>query len=166
MTHRGTETRRSPVKVKTIIPMKMGIRVHILLSVIFSLFVSLPLWSIYAFGDNVPPNTSPVIQAPTTGNEKENQEKSYWCKRVAYYKKRIDQAEYEVNKKEEVLSDLRDSASKETGNDKKYLHTKIKKTEKNLAGAHKVLKERKQDLSRIEDEAQKKNIPPEWLKCE
>jgi hypothetical protein len=97
---------------------------------------------------------------------KEPQEKEYWCKRSAFHKKRIEQAQSEIDREEALLSDLKDAASEETGKNRKYIDKKIQKTLNNLANAHKLLKDREKDLARIEDEAHKKNIPPGWLQCE
>jgi len=96
---------------------------------------------------------------------KEQQDKEYWCKRSAYYKKRIEKAQYEADKEDELLSELRDSGSLETGADKKYIDKKIAKTEDRLASAQKFLKDRQGDLVRLEEEARSKNIPAEWLQC-
>ena len=96
---------------------------------------------------------------------KERQEKEYWCKRSAYHRKRIEDAQYEVDKEAELLSDLRDEVSMETGKDKKFIEKKINKTQDKLIGAQKLLKDREGDLSRLEDEARRKNIPSGWLQC-
>src|SRR5208282_3797429 len=66
---------------------------------------------------------------------KERQEKEYWCKRSAYHRKRIEDAQYEVDKETELLSDLRDEVSMETGKDKKFTEKKINKTQDKLISA-------------------------------
>jgi hypothetical protein len=99
-------------------------------------------------------------------NLKEQQEKEYWCKRSAYYKKRIEKAQYEVDKEDELLSELKDTDATKTVEDKKYIDDKIKKTQNKLAGAQKFLKDREKDLARLEDEARRKKIPSEWLQCQ
>jgi len=98
-------------------------------------------------------------------NIKERQEKDYWCKRSAYYKKRIEKAQYEVDKEDELLSELKDTGAPVKGEDKMYVDNKIKITQDRLSGAQKLLKDRKRELARIEDEAHRKNIPSEWLQC-
>lgn len=97
---------------------------------------------------------------------KERQEKKYWCERFAYHKKRIEDAQYEVDKETELLSDLRDEASMETGKDKKFTEKKINKTQDKLTNAQKLLKDREGDLARLKDEAHRKNIPSGWLQCQ
>ena len=96
---------------------------------------------------------------------KELREKEYWCKRSAYHRKRIENAQYEVDKEAELLSDLRDEVSMETGRDKKFNEKKISKTQDKLTSAQKQLKDRQSDLARLEDEAHRKNIPSGWLQC-
>lgn len=96
---------------------------------------------------------------------KERQEKEYWCKRSAYHRKRIEDAQYEVDKETELLSDLRDEVSMETGKDKKFIEKKINKTQDKLTSAQKLLKDREGDLARLKDEARRKNIPSGWLQC-
>ena len=143
--------------------------------IIFSFSVSLCLGLFYpahATGGTVSSNAAQAsVSKPESGNEepaktKEEAEKEYWCKRSAYYKKRIGQAQYEIDKQEVLLSDLKDAASKEAGKDKKYIDRKIKKTQDNLINANKLLKDREKDLARIEDEARRKKIPPAWLQCD
>jgi exonuclease VII large subunit len=95
----------------------------------------------------------------------ERQEKEYWCKRVAYHRKRIENAQYEVDKEAELLSELRDEFSMETGRDKNFIEKKINKTRDKLASAQKLLKDRESDLTRLEDEARRKKIPSGWLQC-
>ncbi len=97
---------------------------------------------------------------------KELQEKEYWCKRSAYHRKRIENAQYEVDKETELLSELRDEVSTETGRDKKFIEKKINKTKDKLTSAQKLLKDRESDLARLEDEAHRKNIPSGWLQCQ
>jgi len=53
----------------------------------------------------------------------------------------------------------------ETGRDKEFIEKKINKTQDKLTSAQKMLRERKSDLERIEDEAHRKNIPSGWLQC-
>lgn len=110
---------------------------------------------------------SAKISAPAgdTASAKEREEKDYWCKRTAYYKKRIEKAQYEVDKEDELLSELRDTDPLETGADKKYIDKKIAKTQEKLVGAQKLLRDRQGDLARLEEEAHSKNIPPDWLQC-
>ena len=96
---------------------------------------------------------------------KERQEKEYWCKRVAYHRKRIENAQYEVDKEAELLSELRDEFATETGRDKKFIEKKINKTKDKLTNAQKLLKDRESDLTRLEDEARRKKIPSGWLQC-
>lgn|GEM_PF-2039491 len=100
-----------------------------------------------------------------TEKNKELQEKEYWCKRAVYHKKRIENAQYEVDKEAELLSELRDEVSMETGRDKKFIEKKITKTRDKLTSAQKLLKDRESDLARLEDEAHRKNIPSGWLQC-
>lgn len=100
-----------------------------------------------------------------TASIKEQGEKDYWCKRTAYYKKRIEKAQYEVDKEDELLSELRDTDPLETGPDKKYVDKKIAKTQEKLMDAQKLLKDRQRDLVRMEEEARSKKIPAEWLQC-
>jgi len=96
---------------------------------------------------------------------KERQEKEYWCERSAYHRKRIEDAQYEVDKETELLSDLRDEVSTETGKDKKFIEKKINKTQDKLTSAQKLLKDRENDLARLQNEAHRKNIPSGWLQC-
>lgn len=145
---------------------------------LFLMFVSvLSISPIYARGDTgtehpATPDAaqSEKISRPQDAKEdttslKEQQEKEYWCKRSAYYRKRIGQAQYEVDKEDELLSELMDDEPLGTGADKKYIDKKIAKTQDKLAGAQKLLKERQRDLARLEEEARSKNIPAEWLQC-
>ncbi len=96
---------------------------------------------------------------------KERQEKEYWCKRSAYHRKRTEDAQYEVDKEAELLSDLRDEVSMETGKDRKFIERQINKTQDKLTTAQKLLKDREGDLARLRDEAQRKKIPSGWLQC-
>ena len=112
-----------------------------------------------------------ISAKPENGKEdtdkiKERQEKKYWCERSAYHRKRIENAQYEVDKETELLSDLRDEVSAQTGKDKKFTEKKINKTQEKLTNAQKVLKDRESDLARLDDEARKKNIPSGWLQCQ
>ncbi|MBF0558568.1 MAG: hypothetical protein HQL08_07280 [Nitrospirae bacterium] len=153
--------------------MKMAFR-----PLLFLMLVSvLSLSSISAGGDvgtehaaNPDPAQSGKISRPKDAKEdtasiKEQQDKEYWCKRAAYYKKRIEKAQYEVDKEDELLSELTDAGSLETGADKKYIDKKIAKTQDKLVSAQKLLKDRQRDLARLEDEARTKKIPAEWLQC-
>ncbi len=133
----------------------------------FLFFISvLSFFPGHAHGETASPEAARGAKASKPENKNEDPDKTYWCNRSAYYKKRIENARYEVNKEEALLSDLRDAAAEETGKDKKYIARKIRQTEDNLTKANKILKERESDLARIEDEARKKKIPPEWLRCE
>jgi hypothetical protein len=105
------------------------------------------------------------LKPEDTEKIKEQQEREYWCKRAAYHRKRIDDAQYEVDKESELLSELRDEVSMETGRDKKFNEKKINKTREKLASAQKLLKDRESDLTRLEDEALRKHIPSGWLQC-
>ena len=107
----------------------------------------------------------PLYGKEDTGKVKELQEKEYWCKRAVYHRKRIENAQYEVDKEAELLSELRDEFSVETGRDKKFIEKKINKTQEKLTSAQKLLKDRESDLTRLEDEAHRKNIPSGWLQC-
>ncbi len=100
------------------------------------------------------------------GTIKERQEKKYWCERFAYHKKRIEDAQYEVDKETELLSDLRDEVSMETGKDKKFIEKQINKTQDKLTSAQKLLRDRENDLARLQDEAHRKKIPSGWLQCQ
>ncbi len=112
-----------------------------------------------------------ISAKPENGKEdpekiKERQEKKYWCERSAYHRKRIENAQYEVDKEAELLSDLRDEVSAQAGKDKKFTEKKISKTQDKLTNAQKLLKDRESDLARLDDEARKKNIPAGWLQCQ
>jgi hypothetical protein len=150
------------------------------LRLLFSLILvsALSLFPDYTRGDGganqaAAPDTAQgtKVSNPEDGKEdpgkiKERQEKEYWCKRSAYYKKRIEKAQYEVDKEEELLSELDEASSVEAGKDKKYIDKKINKTRDKLSSAKKLLKDREGDLGRLEDEARKRHIPSEWLQCQ
>jgi len=110
-------------------------------------------------------SVAPLYGKEDTEKIKELQEKAYWCKRVVYHRKRIENAQYEVDKEAELLSELRDEVSMETGRDKKFIEKKINKTQDKLISAQKLLKDREGDLARLEDEAHRKKIPSGWLQC-
>ncbi|HKN19444.1 MAG TPA: hypothetical protein VJW95_06580 [Dissulfurispiraceae bacterium] len=108
---------------------------------------------------------APVEGKEDTAKIRELQEKEYWCKRSGYHRKRIEDAQSKVDKEAELLSELRDEVSMETGKDKEFVEKKINKTQDKLTSAQKMLRDRKSDLEHIEDEAQRKNIPSGWLQC-
>ncbi len=122
-------------------------------------------------GQNVGHDDSAIVatqgnaQLTGTPDAAQGAVKKYWCERSVYHKKRIENAQYEVDKETELLSELSDEVSMETGRDKKFIENKITKTQDKLTSAQKQLKDRQSDFARIEDEARRKNIPSGWLQC-
>ena len=101
-----------------------------------------------------------------TRKAEDRKEQEYWCKRAAYYKKKIEKAQDEVKKQDARLVELKEDASRELGKKRKALEKEIKKTRTKLKNAQKQLKDREKDIDRIENEAHKKGIPPGWLRCQ
>jgi len=93
--------------------------------------------------------------------KKEKEDKEYWCKRANAHRNKIEKAQSEIAETEEKLAKLKDAASREAGK-----KSDIKKAEKRLKEVERQRKENEKGMSRLEDEAHRKGIPPGWLRCQ
>lgn len=89
---------------------------------------------------------------------KNNQERERWCKRANEQKKKIEKAQYDVQSAEKAL---RHEEEKDLhgGKKSKQLRDKLQLAKRKLANEER-------DLSDIENEARRKEIPPGWLRCQ
>ncbi len=85
---------------------------------------------------------------------RENQEQEYWCKKATSYKRKIERGHDEISETEKELSAKGLNRSK-----KVTLEKRLGKLKKEVAYTE-------EDLSDLEDEAHRKNIPPGWLRCQ
>jgi hypothetical protein len=93
-----------------------------------------------------------------TAKRDEQREKENWCSRARECQKKIDRAKDELKDEEDRTND--DSG---TGLKK---HKMRKQTRRNYVQARKKLREAERDLSYLEEEAHRKDIPPGWLRCQ
>ncbi len=81
-------------------------------------------------------------------------EQEYWCKKATSYKRKIDMGKDKISEMEKELSS-------DTLNRKKK-----GALEKKLNAMKKQVTYTEQDMSDLEDEAHRKDIPPGWLRCQ
>jgi predicted nucleic acid-binding Zn-ribbon protein len=95
------------------------------------------------------------------GKTKEQNEKEYWCKRAAEYKKKIEKAKQEVEEIEKKLAELEGNPLPDAKSKKalKQLNSKLRNSKKQFRNAER-------DLGDFENEAHRKGIPPGWLRCQ
>lgn len=107
--------------------------------------------------DNKPPGTR-VKDARTkeekAAEKKEQREQEDWCKRATLLRKRIEKAQDAALEIEEELS-----AEKLSRKKRIPLEKKLKRARKQVSYAEK-------DLTDLENEAHRKDIPPGWLRCQ
>lgn len=97
---------------------------------------------------------------------KEEQEGEYWCKKATDYKRRIERAQDEVEEVEKELSKLQNIEPLTSTKKKRATEKRIKELQKKLGRERKQLRYAERDLSDLEDEAHRKEIPPGWLRCQ
>ena len=119
--------------------------------------------------DNKTPVTTSTRRKEKEDNAlriREQQEQEYWCKKATLYKRKIENAQDEVEEWEKRLSELRDSDFQGSTKKKKIVEKNIKISQKKLERAKKQLEYTERDLSDLEEEAHRKEIPPGWLRCQ
>ena len=94
-----------------------------------------------------------------TAKRDEQKDKAYWCKRAREYQKKIDRAKDEVKDSEKDVSD--DSGASNLSERKAS-----KSSRRKYEQAKKQLREAQRDLSYLEEEAHRRDIPPGWLRCQ
>ncbi len=115
----------------------------------------------------------PDVRIDKLGNKEEafrekktQKEQEYWCRKAAQYNRKIEMERDEVKEKDKELLDLRDEWFQGSSKKRRSTEKDIKRVQKKLEGAKKKLEYAERDLSDLEDEAHRKDVPPGWLRCQ
>ncbi len=87
--------------------------------------------------------------------KKEHQESESWCKKANSARRRIEKAQ------DEILEAKKELSEEDMGRKKKAAALR-----KKLGKAEKLKEYAERDLSDLEEEARRKDIPPGWLRCQ
>ncbi len=105
------------------------------------------------------PATVRIGKSDRTARRDEQKDKAYWCSRAREYQKKIDRAKDEVKDSEK-------RASNDSGGTNLGEHKLSKSSRNKYEQAKKQLREAQRDLSYLEEEAHRRDIPPGWLRCQ
>ncbi len=108
---------------------------------------------------SVVPGTVRAEERNRTAKRDEQKEKTYWCRKASEYQKKIDRAKDEVKDSEKLASDDRNGTTLRE-------HKPGKADRKKYEQAKRQLREAERDLSYLEEEAHRKDVPPGWLRCQ
>ena len=94
--------------------------------------------------------------AVTMAKDKKEQER--WCKQANDRRKKIEKAQYDVNKAEKNLVREKEKSSSSS--------KKNKQLQNSLDQAKRRLSVEERELHDLENEAHRKGVPPGWLRCQ
>ncbi|TAN42166.1 MAG: hypothetical protein EPN22_13165 [Nitrospirae bacterium] len=100
------------------------------------------------------------------GEDGGKNDKEYWCKKGGGLRKQLDAAKADIEKRENRIEELAESAGKETGSARKNLLNKTKKEKTELAAIRKKQRQAQAKLDDLEEKAHRKGVPPGWLRCQ
>ena len=109
--------------------------------------------------DAVPGKTGKAVQEERKTAAKAAREgQEAWCKRARAQKKKIAQAQYDLDKAKKDLSAAKEKDFR--GNKKSTrLQDRVERAKQRLS-------DEEQEMNDLEDEARRKSIPPGWLRCQ
>jgi hypothetical protein len=101
---------------------------------------------------------------------KEQKEQEQWCKRATALQRKVEKAKDAVADAEKKLAALQKDdvpgGSLKNKRSSKTAKKTINDSERKLQKSRKELSYTERDLSNLEQEAQRKGIPPGWLRCQ
>lgn len=93
-----------------------------------------------------------------SGRSDVGRDQEYYCKKGNAYRRKIDEAKFDVAQAKKKLDELKASTNIKA--------SRVMRAEENIARKEKDLFRVERDLSDLENEAHRKDIPPGWLRCQ